>query len=266
MEYVMLSLSLGPFALSVSHLVLLVAVGLAMLVARHCTPRGDSAVFWLFVVAVAVARLGFVLQYWPQYRGAPWQMIDLRDGGFMPWAGLGAAVAAALWRGWKTPLERHALRWGSVTGLALWMAGSGVLQWQQHRTDLPGSRLADSDGAPITLVQYQGQPMVVNLWATWCPPCRREMPALVAAQKARPDVRFIYLNQGETPAMTASFLGAAGVNPADVLYDPEGHVARQVGAMAYPTTLLYGADGRLLGSHLGELSPASLEHALKAFD
>ncbi|MBF7142556.1 MULTISPECIES: TlpA disulfide reductase family protein [Pseudomonas] len=262
----MLSVSLGPLALSVPHLVLLAAVAAAMGVAWRCSPAVEATVFWLFTLAVAVARLGFVLQYWPQYTAAPWQMVDLRDGGFIAWAGLSVALAVALWRGWRKPAERRALRWGVTTGLAVWLAGTGLIQWQQQNADVPTQPVADTQGMPVSLTQYLGQPLVVNLWATWCPPCRREMPALVAAQKARPDVRFVYLNQGETPGTTASFLGAAGVNPADVLYDVQGRVARQVGAMAYPTTLFYGRDGRLLGNHLGELSPATLEHALKVFD
>ena len=267
----MLSVSLGPLALSVSHLVLLMALGLAMLVARRCSvvkgsAPSDSLVFWLFVLAVVAARFAFVSVYWAQYRLAPWQVLDLRDGGFVPWAGIAVAGLAALGFGWRKPARRRALGWGITAGLAVWLAGGLALGWQQARSSLPHPPLVDSDGAPVTLSHYRGQPMVVNLWATWCPPCRREMPVLVAAQKARPGVQFVYVNQGETPAMAATFLGTTGVNPADVLYDTSGSLARAVGAMAYPTTLFYGADGQLKGSHLGELSGASLEAALKVFE
>lgn len=267
----MLSVSLGPLALSISHVVLLVALGLAMLVARRCSNSGpgraaDSALFWLFALSVVAARLAFVALYWAQYRPAPWQVLDLRDGGFVPWAGIVLAGLVALAFGWRKPAQRRALGWGVTAGLTVWLAGGMALGWQEARSSLPHQPLVDSDGAPVTLSRYQGQPMVVNLWATWCPPCRREMPVLVAAQKARPGVRFVYVNQGETPAMAATFLGTAGVNPADVLYDSTGSLARAVGAMAYPTTLFYGPDGQLKGSHLGELSGASLEAALKVFD
>jgi hypothetical protein len=92
------------------------------------------------------------------------------------------------------------------------------------------------------------------------------MPALVAAQKHHPELRFVYVNQGESVAMAATFLDTAGVNLKDVLFDANGVLMKQVGAMALPTTLFYSADGRLLGSHLGALSPASLEHALEVFN
>ncbi|WP_263264566.1 TlpA disulfide reductase family protein [Pseudomonas sp. RIT-PI-S] len=266
----MLSLSLGPLALSVPHLVLLLALGAALLVARCCAPvegkrQADSSLFWLFVLAVVVARLGFVALYLEQYRATPWQAIDLRDGGFIPWLGIVVALAAAGVRGWRRPLERRALRWGLATGLAIWLAGGGLLLWQRDGSRLPQQPLTDTQGVPASLERYRGQPLVVNLWASWCPPCRREMPALVAAQAQRPDIRFVYINQRESPATAASFLGAAGVSPDDVLYDGGASLAKQVGAMALPTTLFYDRDGRLLGSHLGELSPASLAHALEVF-
>lgn len=267
----MLSVSLGPLALSISTVVLLVALGLAMLVARRCSrseirAATDSTLFWLFALAVVAARLAFVALYWAQYRLAPWQALDLRDGGFVPWAGIAMAGLAALAFGWRTPARRWALGWGITAGLAVWLAGGLALGWQQARSSLPHQSLVDSDNATVTLSRYQGQPLVVNLWATWCPPCRREMPVLVAAQRARPGVRFVYVNQGETPAMAATFLGTTGVHPADVLYDTSGSLARAVGAMAYPTTLFYGPDGQLKGSHLGELSGASLEAALGVFE
>jgi thiol-disulfide isomerase/thioredoxin len=223
-------------------------------------------VFWLFVLALVVGRLGFVGLYWDQYRASPWQAIDPRDGGFMPWLGAGAALLAAALRAWRRPTQRKALSLGLATGLAVWLAGTGVLQWQRNTSQLPPHLLADAQGAPASLADYRGQPLVVNLWATWCPPCRREMPALVAAQKQRPEVRFVYVNQGERQGAVAAFLGAAGVDLADVLFDRDGALMKQVGAMALPTTLFYGPDGRLLGNHLGALSPASLAHALEVFD
>ena len=266
----MLSLSLGPFALSTAHVLTLTALGLAMLAARRAAPergkaRIESLLFWLFALGVISARLGFVAAYWTQYRNAPWQMLDLRDGGFMPGVGLATGLSVAAIGAWRARHLRRPLAWGLSVGLALWLGGHALLSWQRQGATLPSVTFADGQGAPVALGRFKGQPMVVNLWASWCPPCRREMPALVAAQHQRPDLRFLYVNQGEAAAMSAGFLGATGVNPADVFYDARSELGRAVGAMALPTTLFYSADGRLLGSHLGELSPASLAHALEVF-
>jgi hypothetical protein len=165
----MLSLSLGPLALSTAHLVLLLAVGAAMLIARRCAPAGaarhpDSTLFCLFVLGVVVARLGFVAAYWAQYRDTPWQAIDLRDAGFLPWLGVTAALSAALLRAWRAPFERRALGLGLAVGLAIWVLGGEMLHWQQQGSALPGPALVNAQGAPVSLAQAQGQPTVVNLW------------------------------------------------------------------------------------------------------
>ena len=117
----------------------------------------------------------------------------------------------------------------------------------------------------MSLRRYAGRPLVVNLWATWCPPCRREMPVLIAAQTRYPNVQFLFVNQGETPQMVAGFTGASGLDLGQVVFDGEGALAKSIGSGALPTTLFYDADGRLVAHHLGELSAASLDHALEAF-
>src|SRR5690606_40886240 len=58
--------------------------------------------------------------------------------------------------------------------------------------------LTKLEGGEVRLPTFIGQPTVVNLWATWCPPCRREMPVLRDAQQRYPDIAFIFANQGES--------------------------------------------------------------------
>ena len=111
-----------------------------------------------------------------------------------------------------------------------------------------------------------GQPMVVNLWASWCPPCVREMPVLEQAQKDHPDITFVFVNQGEHPDAIRRFLNKQGLLLDNVLTDLNGNMGRITGSPAMPTTLFYDAQGRQLDSHLGELSSASLAHSLKRFD
>ena len=107
---------------------------------------------------------------------------------------------------------------------------------------------------------------MINLWATWCPPCRREMPVLQNAQHQHQNVTFLFVNQGESMQSVSTFLETQGLNLSNVLFDSGGQLAQKVGSMALPTTLFYSADGRLLGSHLGELSKASLARAMEPFN
>lgn len=266
----MLTLTLGPVTLALDHLLLLLALGLATLVgwrmAKHGGDNPESSLFNLFLLGMLAARLGFVLAYWPLYREDLLQIVDIRDGGFLPWVGLLAALLGALWQGWRRPGLRRPLGWGVISGALFWLLSSWGSHLYEQGTRLPDLSLRDAQGQSVALQRYQGKPLVINLWATWCPPCRREMPVLQQAQHDYPDVHFVFVNQGETPQIVTTFLATTGLNLAHVLFDAGGELARQVGSMALPTTLFYDAEGRLVGSHLGELSRASLQHALGAID
>lgn len=108
--------------------------------------------------------------------------------------------------------------------------------------------------------------MVVNLWATWCAPCRREMPVLQQAQAARPEVHFVFLNQGESAERVLAFLGSQQLPLRNVLLDAHGQAGAQLGHRALPTTLFYDASGRLVDTRVGELSHATLAQRLEAMD
>ena len=265
----MLTVNLGPLTMAVDHLLLLCALALATLVGWRVAKRGgenpESVLFSLFLLGLLGARLGFVLSYWPMYRDDPLQIVDLRDGGFLLWPGLLVVAIGALWQGWRRSNLRRPLGWGLFSGVLFWLLGSLASHLYEQGTQLPEMSLHKADGQAVQLTSYRGRPLVINLWATWCPPCRREMPVLQQAQHEHPDITFLFVNQGETPQTVSTFLATTGLNLSHVLFDGGGQLAQQVGSMALPTTLFYDADGRLVGSHLGELSRASLRHALEPF-
>ncbi|MFP3923751.1 prolipoprotein diacylglyceryl transferase family protein [Pseudomonas sp. W5-36] len=262
----MLSFSVGPFALSLNHLLLLVALALATLVGwisgRKQRINPERAVFGLFMFGLLVARLAFVARYWAQYESDLLRIVDVRDGGFSAWPGVLAIVVGAAVIAWRRPLQRRPLGWGVASGLLFWWLSSLAIESLRRDVPLPDLTLRNGAGESVQLRDYTGRKLVVNLWATWCPPCRREMPVLQAAQQANPDVVFLFVNQGESPREVATFLSSQGLQLGNVLFDDSGELGRRAGSAALPTTLFYGMNGRQLDGHLGELSSASLTHYL----
>jgi len=265
----MLTVTLGSLTMALNHLLMLAALGVACLVGWWAARRGgespESALFNLFLIGLLSARLGFVLAYWPMYQDDLLQVIDIRDGGFLLWSGLLGLVLATLWQGWRHPGLRRPLAWALFSGALFWGLTSLGSHLYSKGTQLPELSLRNANGQSVALHSYRGKPLVINIWATWCPPCRREMPVLQQAQGEYPHVTFLFVNQGETPENVSTFLATTGLSLTHVLFDGTGVLAQRVGSMALPTTLFYDADGRLIGSHLGELSRASLRHALEPF-
>ncbi len=265
----MLTVNVGPIALALDHVLLLGALGLATLVGWRVAKRGgdnpESTLFVLFMLGLLAARLGFVIAYWPQYRDDLLQVVDIRDGGFLAWVGLLAVIIGAIWQYRRQPQLRRPLAIGLACGVLFWLMGSLAGHLYERGTRLPDITLHNAAGQPVRLADYQGRPLVINLWATWCPPCRREMPVLQQAQNERNDVMFLFVNQGESPGTVTTFLATSGLGLSHVLFDGSGRLAQQVGSSALPTTLFYDAQGQLIGSHLGELSRASLARALESF-
>jgi len=228
---------------------------------RHKTGIGGVLAIML-VAALLVSRIAFVAAGFDSYRNMPWSMLDIRDGGFIPWAGMIAALLVAVWRGWNREAVRKPLILGLAAGALAWEAMLGAIVMMNH-TALPDVPLTTLSGAPVRLASLaDGKPLVVNLWASWCPPCRREMPLLADVQHYDKLERFVFVNQGEDGTTARNYLRTAGLDLDHVLLDPGSSLGREVGSMALPVTLFYDASGRLVDSQLGELSAAALEEKL----
>lgn len=130
---------------------------------------------------------------------------------------------------------------------------------QQAVPTLPDLALMTLEERPARLSSYMGAPVVLNLWATWCPPCRREMPVLEQAQTAFPDVAFVLVNQGESAQQARAYLESEGLNLTDVLLDPSSEAMREMRTGGLPTTFFFDAQGRMVDLHLGEITMADLE-------
>lgn len=258
---------IGPLALSLPVLILIAAVLVARAVAvRMGRRRGvevETHLWKVLLVALVAARLAFVLAYFSAYRGAPWSVLDLRDGGLSAPAGMAAALAVAGWLAWRHRAAARPVVAGTLVGILLWIAGSATaLVVSGTPSPRPHVVLTRLDGSQVPLDAFAGRPMVVNLWASWCPPCRREMPTLRDAQARHPEVVFVFANQGESAEEVRRYLGEQRLVLENVLLDPKRDLGLRTGSVALPTTLFFDRDGRLVWRRMGEVSAGTVEQGL----
>lgn len=262
-------ISIGPF--SVRVVAVFLAVLMAWVVARMVAKRlpdapykaaGGMLLDAVFVGFVA-ARLGYIAQWWEEYAQSPMSMISIGDQGFLWWVGVLAAVTLIWWRTRAVRALRQPVLAGVAVGLLAWFAAGGVLDLlQRSAPPLPALTLATLDEQPVVLNSYAGRPVVLNLWASWCPPCRREMPVFEQAQAQYPDIAFVMINQGESAQQARAFLESERLQLKNVLLDPASLTMKAVASRGLPTTLFFDEQGRLVDTHLGELTMASLKHTV----
>ena len=171
-------------------------------------------------------------------------------------------------------LNRRGWVQAAAVGTAATAAGVGWSVWRRRTTqpngeaELWSSSFEAPDGTRLSMASLRGQPLVLNFWATWCPPCVREMPALdrfardfaargwrvvgLAADQAEPVRRFL---AGAPVSYAIGLTGFAGVE-----------LSRRLGNTAggLPYTLVFGRGGALLHRHMGETNHAQLSAWAKA--
>jgi len=265
------ALPLGPLLLPYALLLVFAAAGISLLVGRRVGRRTgvdvESTLWNALAVGAVVARLAFVFEYKTLYFSSPLSIIDIRDGGWNATAGLAGAWFYAFHRYQKSPALRQGLQRGLLAGTAVFAMGIGWLAiqsgpGQQPMPDLELTALDDQAPA-VRLADFSGKPVVVNLWATWCPPCVREMPMFLEAQRQHTDVHFVFINQGEDRARVARWLHGRQLSLANMLIDDKRQASAVFKQQGYPTTLFFNARGEMVASRLGELSAATLEQNLE---
>ncbi len=123
-------------------------------------------------------------------------------------------------------------------------SGFEVQGWAAHKT-APTVAGVDANEKPVALTSLQGQALLINFWASWCEPCREEMPSLSQlAQSHTGKLRVVAVNFKESAATAQRFKEATGLD-LPVLRDPDGALARAWGIRVFPSTVLVDAKGRV---------------------
>ncbi len=123
----------------------------------------------------------------------------------------------------------------------------------------PDFELPTLDGSTMRLSDLRGRPVVINFWATWCPPCRAEMPAIIREyQRYKGDGLIVLaVNQAESPTKVAAFRDEFGM-PFPILLDEKMSVSDMYEIRFLPTTFFIAADGTIIDMVTGGMNEAAV--------
>ena len=162
--------------------------------------------------------------------------------------------------------RRSILGLGRRLSLALWLAACA---WpaaaQFQKTPWPATQaapaldLTDLQGQRWSAERLKGRAVVLNFWATWCPPCKEELPSLQTLHEiGGGDPLVIGINVRETASRVRRYVESTGLG-FPVVLDPQAELAKRYGVTAFPTTLLIAPDGQIRWRVVGEVDWAGPE-------
>ena len=142
-------------------------------------------------------------------------------------------------------------------------ASAGVMR---ARVSAPDFTVKDASGGDVKLSDMKGRPVVINFWASWCPPCRDEMPHFEEAyNELGADVHFMMVNLpggSETRQRADQFIASQGLT-FPVYYDVTGEAATRYEVQFIPTTIFVDSGGHLAGTSTGMLNKRDLMEGIK---
>ncbi len=285
------ALNLGPLLIPTRPLLLLASVIVAIWLAGRFGERygikrtqARKAAEYTAWAGLAGARLGFALLHWSAYRAAPWTILFLWQPGYLYSGGLIGGGAFALWyfctRGGRSRSAiLGTLAASYLLAGALFAGGIFGLGYLQP-ADQPGVgdrapdiRLQNLAGEAVRLSELAGRGVVLNFWATWCPPCRREMPMLDTVQQAYSDagLSIIGLAVDEPRGQVRRYVDSVGISypvwvdadANDFGFDRTQTIFSSYGGVGLPTTLFIDRGGIIRRIYVGELSRGFVESEIK---
>mgnify|MGYP001758749612 FL=1 len=256
---------IGPFLLPPMVFATLIGVLVLMLIGsllkRWIDPQFDTWVGIALVAAFLAARAGFVLRHWDSYQQNPLRFFYIWQGGFDSHWGIVAAVLSLFFL--------SAWRYRAIAAAALLVAGSAIylafsLTPKAASTQLADIQLVNLQDEAVNLAAHADDKVVLNLWATWCAPCHREMPMLQQAIADYPELQFYLINQGETEVVVRDYLTRHDLQLQDsVVLDPTQAIASYYQTLGTPVTLFFNQN-RLVATHVGEISAELLSDYVQA--
>lgn len=118
------------------------------------------------------------------------------------------------------------------------------------------------DGRHASIADLKGHPVLINFWATWCPPCRAEMPELLQAARDYPDLRMLAVNVSEAPGDVSSFAEQFRME-VPVVIDPKGTISDRYNITGLPTSVFLDANGKIIDVRPGAINRDVIDQILQ---
>jgi thiol-disulfide isomerase/thioredoxin len=255
------AVSIGPLVMAADRFAVVLGVFIFTFVSGVLAHRVDQRFqawsWWVLLGGIVAARLGHVAIHWRSFAAEPLRTLALWEGGFY-WPPAAFAILLTVFLVLKTARQRLWSLLPLALALVVWNTA-----WQltggAQAIALPAKSFPTLAGQEQMLDGKTGKPMVINLWATWCPPCRREMPMMAQVAASSQAVDFVFANQGEGREAILRYLSREKIELETILLDQFIDLSRHYGAPGLPATLFIGADGVLQHAHLGEISREILQ-------
>ncbi|WP_346796689.1 TlpA disulfide reductase family protein [Halomonas sp. Bachu 37] len=264
------AIALGPVLIALPRLYAIACALVLLLAGRYLLglPRSLHGKWFngLVLAWLLGARLGHVLTHWESYAETPLEIVKLWQPGYH---GLWGMLFALVWSAWL--LRSRLIAMGGAMALiigtsSLWLVlvTLAPLGGSPGLRQLPELTLEDIDGEDVFLPDLvtESDIVIVNLWATWCPPCLREMPLLEQAARQE-GVTVVVANQGEDLLPVVRYLDEQQLDFRYALMDPRQQLTALTQSPGLPTTVVFDSQGRAIDQHIGELTRAQLDGWLK---
>jgi thiol-disulfide isomerase/thioredoxin len=275
-------INIGPLALNGSLLAFVVAWFTCLtLIKIYCQKKKvefepiRKLLEGMVVSGIVGARLFFVAQFHDSFINKPWEVLFFWQGGFTLMGGVAGALIFALWVLVIKPAKnkKQLVVIGStallLTSIGFWTSLTALSYFypQPEPPALLNFELTDMSDNPVQFDDLAGKPMVLNFWATWCPPCRREMPLLESsyADYQQQGIAIVAINVGEDGNTIQNYLEANALTLP--VWKDGVHATNTVfgyfGGKVMPTTLFIDKQGVVIRTRTGELSAATLRQGIE---
>lgn len=253
MEFMPDGLKLGSLVLEWGRLSFLIGVfGFSMLMERARDEKLKQIVMPMLLAYVIAGRFGYALEH---FNSISLELLDPRKGALSWYWGLAGATIVALWKARASlpPIASRGLL-ASLISLAPLLLKPNLEQFQPVQINASFQRLKLDGTLENVAWNDLKPPMLVNVWATWCGPCRSEMPLLSSA--AKNGAQIVFVNANENASTIRQYLQTENIQVSSLL-DP-GSLQMALQVIGLPTTVLIGKNGEILERKFGALDAGTL--------